>query len=209
MKYRLHWITIFHRKNSSRMKQFQLQMQWNILRHLHPESGSVFLPCSSPLCGFLQIHLLSYSIYEKESTQFFEVCVFSFLPLRPACCLPRQPPCPAAAALLLFTRFWSLSGLKGSVMYEVLISLWGFTRFWSLPSPAEGHLRGQYHSGSLFTRFWSRSLCYFRHDRPNFCLSVNSVKHYCFSLLFVNFNLSYTEQPRFSCLFSGKNQRFS
>ena len=43
----------------------------------------------------------------------------------------------------------------------------------------------------------------------NFCLSVNSVKYYYFSLLFVNFNLSYGEQPRFSCLFSGKNQRFS
>ena len=55
-----------------------------------------------------------------------------------------------------FTRFWSLSGLKGSAMYEVLISSWGFTRFWSLLSPAEGHLRGQCHSGSLFTRFWSR-----------------------------------------------------
>ena len=43
----------------------------------------------------------------------------------------------------------------------------------------------------------------------NFCLSVNPVKHYYFSLLFVNFNPSYAEQPRFSCLFSGKNQRFS
>ena len=43
----------------------------------------------------------------------------------------------------------------------------------------------------------------------NFCLSVNSVKYYYFSLLFVNFNPSYAEQPRFSCLFSGKNQRFS
>ena len=43
----------------------------------------------------------------------------------------------------------------------------------------------------------------------NFCLSVNSVKYYCFSLLFVNFTLSYGEQPRFSCPFSGKKQRFS
>lgn len=43
----------------------------------------------------------------------------------------------------------------------------------------------------------------------NFCLSVNSVKYYYFSLLFVNFTLSYGEQPRFSRLFSGKNQRFS
>ena len=43
----------------------------------------------------------------------------------------------------------------------------------------------------------------------NFCLSVNPVKHYYFSLLFVNFNPSYAEQSRFSCLFSVKNQRFS
>ena len=54
------------------------------------------------------------------------------------------------------------------IIHEVLISFWEFTRFWSLPSPAEGHLRGQCHSGSLFTRFWSRSLCYFRHDRSEF-----------------------------------------
>ena len=38
----------------------------------------------------------------------------------------------------------------------------------------------------------------------NCCLSVSSVKHYYFSLLFVNFNPSYAEQSRFSCLFSGK-----
>ena len=43
----------------------------------------------------------------------------------------------------------------------------------------------------------------------NFCLSVNSVKYYYFSSFFVNFNLSYAEHPRFFCLFSGKNQRFS
>ena len=43
----------------------------------------------------------------------------------------------------------------------------------------------------------------------DFCLSVNSVKYYCFSLLFVNFTLSYGERPRFSCLFFGKKQRFS
>ena len=58
--------------------------------------------------------------------------------------------------------------MESCIIHEVLISFWGFTRFWSLPSPAEGHLRGQYHSGSLFTRFWSRSLCYFRHDRSEF-----------------------------------------
>ena len=51
------------------------------------------------------------------------------------------------------------------IIHEVLISFWGFTRFWSLPSPAEGHLRGQCHSGSLFTRFWSRLLYHFRYDR--------------------------------------------
>ena len=54
------------------------------------------------------------------------------------------------------------------IIHEVLISFWEFTRFWSLLSPAEGHLRGQCHSGSLFTRFWSRSLCYFQHDRSEF-----------------------------------------
>lgn len=95
------------------------------------------------------------------------------------------------------------------IIHEVLISFWGFTRFWSLPSPAEGHLRGQYHSGSLFTRFWSRSLCYFRHDRSDFCLSVNSVKHYCFSLLFVNFNLSLMgSSPVFPAPFPAKSNVF-
>ena len=54
------------------------------------------------------------------------------------------------------------------IIHEVLISFWGFTRFWSLPSPAEGHLRGQCHSGSLFTRFWSRLLYHFRYDRSEF-----------------------------------------
>ena len=58
--------------------------------------------------------------------------------------------------------------MEGCIIHEVLISFWGFTRFWSLLSPAEGHLRGQCHSGSLFTRFWSRSLCYFQHDRSEF-----------------------------------------
>ena len=58
--------------------------------------------------------------------------------------------------------------MEGCIIHEVLISFWGFTRFWSLPYPAEGHLRGQCHSGSLFTRFWSRSLCYFQHDRSEF-----------------------------------------
>ena len=84
-----------------------------------------------------------------------------------------------------FTRFWSLSGLKGSAMYEVLISSWGFTRFWSLPYPAEGHLRGQCHSGSLFTRFWSRSLYNERHDLSEFlfigklCKVLLLFTHFC------------------------------
>ena len=51
------------------------------------------------------------------------------------------------------------------IIHEVLISFWGFTRFWSLPSPAEGHLLGQCHSGSLFKRFWYRLLYHFRYDR--------------------------------------------
>ena len=55
--------------------------------------------------------------------------------------------------------------MESCIIHEVLISFWGFTRFWSLPSPAEGHLRGQCHSGSLFTRFWSRLLYHFRYDR--------------------------------------------
>ena len=94
------------------------------------------------------------------------------------------------------------------IIHEVLILFWGFTRFWSLPSPAEGHLRGQCHSGSLFTRFWSRSLCYFRHDRSDFCLSVNSVKYYYFSLLLWISTSLMGSSPIFPASFPAKSNVF-
>lgn len=71
------------------------------------------------------------------------------------------------------------------IIHEVLISFWGFARFWSLPYPAEGHLRGQCHSGSLFTRFWSRSLYNERHDLSEFlfigklCKVLLLFTHFC------------------------------
>ena len=90
-------------------------------------------------------------------------------------------------------------------MYEVLISSWGFTRFWSLLSPAEGHLRGQCHSGSLFTRFWSRSLCYFQHDRSEFLFIGKPCKALLLFTAFCKFQpLLWGAAPFFLPLFRQK-----
>ena len=95
--------------------------------------------------------------------------------------------------------------MESCIIHEVLISFCGFTRFWSLPSPAEGHLRGQYHSGSLFTRFWSRSLCYFRHDRSEFLFIGKLCKVLLLFTYFCEFQpLSWGAAPFFLPLFRQK-----
>ena len=91
------------------------------------------------------------------------------------------------------------------IIHEVLISFWGFTRFWSLPSPAEGHLRGQYHSGSLFTRFWSRLLYHFRYDRSEFLFIGKLCKVLLLFTYFCEFQpLSWGAAPFFLPLFRQK-----
>ena len=91
------------------------------------------------------------------------------------------------------------------IIHEVLISFWGFTRFWSLPSPAEGHLRGQYHSGSLFTRFWSRLLYHFRYDRSEFLFIGKLCKVLLLFTYFCEFQpLSWGAVPFFLPLFRQK-----
>ena len=94
--------------------------------------------------------------------------------------------------------------MEGCIIHEVLIS----------PLAASGMtyevLISQFLPGRLDLRGFDLIYCtIFGMIVLNFCLSVNSVKYYYFSSFFVNFNLSYAEHPRFFCLFSGKNQRFS
>ena len=90
--------------------------------------------------------------------------------------------------------------MEGCIIHEVLIS--PFSR-----------RRGIYEANvtpAVYLRGFDLIYCtIFGMIVLNFCLSVNSVKYYYFSLLFVNFPLPYGEQPRFSRLFSDKNQRFS
>lgn len=95
------------------------------------------------------------------------------------------------------------------IIHEVLISFWGFTRFWSLPYPAEGHLRGLCHSGSLFTRFWSRSLCYFQHDRSEFLFIGKLCKVLLLFTYFCEFQpLLWGAAPFFLPLFRQKSTFF-
>ena len=95
------------------------------------------------------------------------------------------------------------------IIHEVLISFWGFTRFWSLPYPAEGHLRGQCHSGSLFTRFWSHLLYYFRHDRSEFLFIGKLCKALLLFTTFCEFQpLLWGAAPFFLPLFRQKSTFF-
>ena len=95
------------------------------------------------------------------------------------------------------------------IIHEVLILFWGFTRFWSLPSPAEGHLRGQCHSGSLFTRFWSHLLYYFRHDRSEFLFIGKLCKVLLLFIVFCEFQpLLCGTPPFFLPLFRQKSTFF-
>ena len=95
------------------------------------------------------------------------------------------------------------------IIHEVLISFWGFTRFWSLPSPAEGHLRGQCHSGSLFTRFWSRLLYHFRYNRSEFLFIGKLCKVLLLFTSFCEFHpLLWGAAPFFLPLFRQKSTFF-
>ena len=95
------------------------------------------------------------------------------------------------------------------IIHEVLISFWEFTRFWSLPYPAEGHLRGQCHSGSLFTRFWSRLLYHFRYDRSEFLFIGKLCKVLLLFTSFCEFHpLLWGAAPFFLPLFRQKSTFF-
>ena len=99
--------------------------------------------------------------------------------------------------------------MEGCIIHEVLISFWGFTRFWSLPYPAEGHLRGQCHSGSLFTRFWSRLLYHFRYDRSEFLFIGKLCKALLLFTSFCEFHpLLWGAAPFFPPLFQQKSTFF-
>ena len=99
--------------------------------------------------------------------------------------------------------------MEGCIIHEVLISSWGFTRFWSLLSPAEGHLRGQCHSGSLFTRFWSRLLYHFRYDRSEFLFIGKLCKVLLLFTSFCEFHpLLWGAAPFFLPLFRQKSTFF-
>ena len=95
------------------------------------------------------------------------------------------------------------------IIHEVLISFWDLRGFDLAHIPPKGIYEANVTPAAYLRGFDLVHCTIFGMISPNFCLSVNSVKYYCFSLIFVNFNLSYGDQPRFSCPFSGKNQRFS
>ena len=100
----------------------------------------------------------------------------------------------------VYTRFWFFWAayepilLMGDcIIHEVLISFWGFTRFWSPFGDSRGfdlsHIppKGIYEANvtpAAYLRGFDLVHCtIFGMISPNFCLSVNSVKYYCFSLI--------------------------